>query len=206
VNLTVRPARPADADLAVAMLRASMGGLANYLFDGARRPMNEYLSGMYTLSGHRFSWSYSHVGENQGEAVGLLLCYPGRDLGRLQLAFLRRFPSRFGWADTLRLVLRSLPLLNAPEALADEYYVSNLSVRPELRRRSFGAQLMSFAEQQARKAGLSKCALAVDIANRDAIRLYERLGYTIVFTMHFKGRLAQKESGYHRMVKHLSAN
>jgi ribosomal protein S18 acetylase RimI-like enzyme len=203
VNLTIRPARPDDSDLAVAMLRSSMGGLANYLFDGARCPMDEYLSGMYQLDGHRFSWSLSFIGEARGEAVGFLLSYPGRDLNALQIQFLRRFPSRFGWRDTLRLVLRSLPLLDAPEARADEYYVSNLGVRSELRGRGYGAQLMSFAEAQARRAGLARCSLAVDLSNRDAIRLYERLGYKIVFTRQFKGKLAEKESGYHRMLKHL---
>lgn len=186
------------------MLRASMGGLANYLFDDPRRTLDEYLGRMYKKDGHRFSWSHSFIGEQDDRAVGYLLCYPGYQMNGLQTAFLRKFRSCFGWGDTLRLIVRTLPLLSAPETERDEFYISNLGVLPEFRSRTYGAQLMSFAEQQARLARLAKCSLAVDITNINAIRLYERLGYKIVFTQRFKGRLAEKESGYHRMLKPLA--
>lgn len=203
--LTIRTARPEDVNLAVPMLRASMGGLANYLFDNPRRSLDEYLFIMYQADGHRFSWRYSFVAEADGRPVGYLLSYPGRELNALQLKFLRQSPSLFGWADTLRLVGRMLPLLNAPEAESDEYYVSNVGVLPEYRGRGYGAQLMGFAEERARAERLGKCSLAVDETNAEAIRLYQKLGYKIVFTRRFKGRLAQKESGYHRMLKLLPA-
>lgn len=205
VSVLIRAARPDDVDLAVPMLRASMGGLANYLFDDPRRTLDEYLAGMYKLDGHRFSWTVSFVAEDDGKAVGYLLCYPGRDLSGLQAAFLRKFPGLFGWGDTLRLIRRALPLLNAPEAEADEFYVSNVGVLSEFRNHACGARLMAFAEARARLAQLMKCSLAVDETNTSAIRLYERLGYQIVFTRRFRGRLAEKESGYHRMVKLLAA-
>lgn len=205
VALTIRTARPEDVNLAVPMLRASMGGLANYLFDNPRRSLDEYLFIMYRSDGHRFSWRYSFVAEADGRPVGYLLSYPGRELNALQLKFLRQSPSLFGWADTLRLVGRMLPLLNAPEAESDEYYVSNVGVLPEYRSRGYGAQLMGFAEERARAERLGKCSLAVDETNAEAIRLYQKLGYEIVFTRRFKGRLAQKESGYHRMLKLLPA-
>lgn len=203
--LVIRSARPEDVDLAVPMLRASMGGLANYLFDDQRRSLDEYLFIMYRADGHRFSWRYSFVAEADGRPVGYLLSYPGRDLNELQIRFLRKSPSLFGWGDTLRMVRRMLPLLDAPEAERDEYYISNVGVLPEYRSRGYGSQLMSFAEERARAERLEKCSLAVDETNVDAIRLYQKLGYRIVFTRRFKGRLAQKESGYHRMLKLLPA-
>jgi ribosomal protein S18 acetylase RimI-like enzyme len=101
--------------------------------------------------------------------------------------------------------LRTLPLLNAPEAERDEYYISNVGVLPEYRGRGLGRQIMGFAEERARAADLGKCSLAVDETNSGAIRFYERLGYKIVFTRRFSGRLAQRESGYHRMLKLLPA-
>ncbi|HEY2979830.1 MAG TPA: GNAT family N-acetyltransferase [Anaerolineales bacterium] len=205
MSLEIRAARPDDVDVAVPMLRASMGGLANYLFDDPRRTLDEYLAGMYQAAGHRFSWTVSFVAEQEGKAVGYLLSYPGRALNGLQLAFLRKFPGLFGWGDTLRLLRRTLPLLNAPEAESDEYYVSNIGVVPQLRNLEHGTHLMAFAESRARLARLMKCSLAVDETNTDAIRLYERLGYRIVFTRRFSGQLAEKESGYHRMVKPLTA-
>ena len=205
MSLSIRAARPDDLNVAVPMLRASMGGLANYLFDDPHRTLDQYLADVYKVKGHRFSWTVSFVAEMNAEGVGYLLCYPGRELNGLQIAFLRKFPSLFGWGDTLRLIRRTWPLLNAPEADHDEFYISNVGVLPEFRGRGYGEQLMAFAEGQARAARLTKCSLAVDETNADAIRLYQRLGYQIVFTRRFKGRLAELESGYHRMVKSLPA-
>jgi ribosomal protein S18 acetylase RimI-like enzyme len=205
VSLSIRAARPDDLNVAVPMLRASMGGLANYLFDDPHRTPDQYLAVVFRVEGHRFSWTVSFVAEMNAEAVGYLLCYPGRELNGLQIAFLRKFPSLFGWGDTLRLIRRTWPLLNAPEAEQDEFYISNVGVLPEFRNLGYGAQLMAFAEGKARAARLAKCSLAVDETNTDAIRLYQRLGYQIVFTRRFKGRLAEQESGYHRMVKSLPA-
>jgi ribosomal protein S18 acetylase RimI-like enzyme len=187
------------------MLRASMGGLGNYLFQDLKRTTDEYLEGMYREKGHRFSWSVAFVGEAGAGPAGYLLSYPGRELDALQLAFLRRFWSVFGWGETWQLLSRAWPLLNAPEATRDEYYISNIGVLPEHRGRGYGTQLMEFAEVQSRQAGLTKCSLAVDLTNVDAIRLYQRLGYRVVYTRQFKGKLARQESGYHRMVKHLSS-
>lgn len=204
--LVIRSARPEDETLAVAVLRSSMGGLADYLYSGdARRSVEEYIGAMYRMGGHRFSWELSFTGEADGKPAGFLLSYPGRLLNGLQLALVSKLPALYGWAGALRVIGRLLPLVNAPEAEADEYYISNVGVLTEYQGRSYGTQLMSFAETKAREAGLSKCSLSVDEHNDGAIRLYERLGYKIVFDKHFKGEVARQESGYYRMVKELTA-
>lgn len=203
--LVIRPARPEDEELAVAVLRSSMGGLADYLYSGdPRRPVEEYIGAMYRMGGHRFSWDLSFTGEAEGKPVGFLLSYPGRRLNGLQLALIAKLPALYGWSSALHVIGRLLPLVNAPEAAADEYYISNVGVLPEYQGRSYGTQLMNFAEAQARAAGLFKCSLSVDEHNEGAVRLYQRLGYKIVFSKHFEGRVAEQESGYHRMVKELT--
>jgi ribosomal protein S18 acetylase RimI-like enzyme len=100
--------------------------------------------------------------------------------------------------------VRFLPLAGAVESKADEYYISNVGVLPEFQNLGYGAQLLAFAEQQARAAGLSKCSLTVDFQNHAALRLYERLGYKIVYSKTFTGEVARHESGYNRLVKNLN--
>ncbi|MGC8855891.1 MAG: GNAT family N-acetyltransferase [Anaerolineae bacterium] len=202
---TIRPAQRNDTDLAVAVFQSSMGGMADYLFAGLPRlSPQQALARLFQSDQHRFSWQFAHILEADGQAAGLLLSYPGRDLKRLQLALFRQLPALFGWSRTLSFLQRTLALLTAIEARADEYYISNIGILPALRGRGIGAQLMAFAEEQAHLAGLQKCSLAVDEHNTGAIRFYERLGYQIVFSHHFTGKVAQYESGYHRMVKLLS--
>ena len=55
-----------------------------------------------------------------------------------------------------------------------EYYLYFLAVMPGISR-----QLIKFAEFQARIRGLKKITLDVEVDNRRACRLYERLGYRI---------------------------
>ncbi len=205
-SLTIRPACPEDVALAVSVLRSSMGGLADYLYSGdAQLSVDDYLGKMFTLGGHRFSWDQSFVIEADGRPLGMLLSYPGRQLNHLQNVFFLRLPSLYGWMGLLRLLWRFIPLASAPETYADEYYVSNIGILPEFQNRGYGAELMAFAEQKTREAGLSKCALAVDAGNHGAIRFYERLGYKIVYSKKFTGAIASHESGYHRLVKTLTA-
>jgi ribosomal protein S18 acetylase RimI-like enzyme len=206
-QLTLRPARPADVDMAAHVLHSSMGGLAEHLYSGdARRSVDDYLARMFQLDGHRFSWDLSFITEVDGRAVGMLLSYPGRDINRLQLALILRLPKLYGWRGALRVLWRLIPLISAPETSADEYYVSNIGILPEFQSRGYGAALMAFAEQKTREAGLPKCALAVDEDNLGAIRFYERLGYKIVFSKTFEGSMARHEKGYHRLVKLLVNN
>ncbi|WP_433728526.1 GNAT family N-acetyltransferase [Actinoplanes sp. CA-051413] len=52
-----------------------------------------------------------------------------------------------------------------------------LWVKEDMRRRTIGTQLLKAAHEQLREFGHSHVALGVDVHNKDAIRLYERLGY-----------------------------
>ncbi len=203
--ITIRAAQRTDTNLAVAILQSSMGGMADYLFAGwPQLSPQQALARLFQSDRHRFSWQFAWVIEAADQPAGLLLSYPGRDLNRLQLALFQQLPALLGWSHTLSFLQRTLALLTAIEARADEYYISNIGVLPALQGHGIGAQLMAFAEEQAQRAGLKKCSLAVDEHNTNAIRFYERLGYQIVFSQRFAGKVAQYESGYHRMVKILS--
>ena len=199
--LTIRPARPEDVDVAVHVLHDSMGGLADYLYSGdSHHSVDRYLARMFQIGGHRFSWDRSFIAKADGRSVGMLLSYPGGELNKLQLAFILHLPKLYRW-NAPRVLWRAAALTTAPETAADEYYVSNIGILPEFQGRGYGAELMSFAENQARAARLPKCGLAVDESNRGAVRFYERLGYKIIFSKTFSGKMARYESGYHRMVK-----
>jgi hypothetical protein len=97
--LTIRPARPEDVDVAVPVLRDSMGGLADYLYSGdPRRSVDRYLARMFQIGGHRFSWNRSFIAEADGRSAGMLLSYPGREINALQLAFILRLPELYRWS------------------------------------------------------------------------------------------------------------
>ena len=56
--------------------------------------------------------------------------------------------------------------------------LQHLEVHPDRRRQGIGTRLVDAAEQTVRDRGDTRLALGVALDNHDAIRLYERLGYT----------------------------
>jgi ribosomal protein S18 acetylase RimI-like enzyme len=63
----------------------------------------------------------------------------------------------------------------------DAYYIGELDVDPTCRNRGIGAQLLAYAEAEARALGIARMALCAGISN-PAQHLYERAGYRIAET------------------------
>jgi GNAT superfamily N-acetyltransferase len=63
------------------------------------------------------------------------------------------------------------------EELAGVPFLYNAWVRKDSRNRGIGTQLLGAAHERLRQMGYTRLALGVDNANKDAIRLYERIGY-----------------------------
>ena len=102
-----------------------------------------------------------------------------------------------GFAKAIRFIWRTVTLPGGKEAEDDEFFVDFLGVHPSMRGRSFGSQLLAYAEGLARENGLMKCSLIVGQYNTSARRLYERTGYQVVETVTDKNEAL----GYYRMVK-----
>lgn len=197
----IRPARPADEKLAAHVLYLSMGRLADYLFEKAQHDVLEIFIRLFVMDGSRFSWTTCDVVESNGEGVGLMASFPGRELARREYAVGKGLLKICGLITIIRLAFRMLPLANSMETLVDEYYIANIGVLPEKQGLGAGTRLLAHAEEKARRAGLPKCSLVVDVENASARRLYEKVGYNTVYTHIYPGRLGDNHASYHRMVK-----
>jgi ribosomal protein S18 acetylase RimI-like enzyme len=202
-HLTIRPATPEDAELVVRLIGLSMGVLADYLFGGVRTPVDEILAGLYKFETNRYSWSRTDIAEWDGEAVGMVISYPGGE------TFSRSIATGFGlfklcnFFDVLRLAVRALSIASGIETKRDEYYIANLAVLPQYQGRGNGSALLAHVEGKARAAGLRKCSLIVDTEKPAARRLYERIGYQVVYTKTYAGEAEDAHAGYFRLVKDL---
>jgi ribosomal protein S18 acetylase RimI-like enzyme len=132
--------------------------------------------------------------------LGALVAYEGAKLDSLNLAVLPNIFPVMGLIPALRFLWRGYRLPGGIEAAQEEYYVSNLGVSSSAQGLGIGSQLLKFAEQKAMAASLKKCALLVGLYNKNALRLYQRLGYQIVETISHPNEYF----GYHRMIKQLS--
>jgi len=203
--MNIRPATPRDAPAAARLLALSMGSFGDAFF-GFGNPAHavQALEKLFTFPNHRLSYGFTWLAELEGEIAGLLLAFPGKKGTALSLGMSRPLLAVYTLWGTLRLAWQSLAMLSDKEAEADEFYISNLAVRPDLQRRGIGRALLTHAEALAHEERLEKCSLIVDLANETAIRLYERLGFRLVSTTHTPWMVKHfHTSGHQRRVKSL---
>lgn len=204
MSFTLRPAAPADAALAVALIRLSMGAEMDWLF--GQEPdltADDVMTALYLRPGNRFSWQVCQIAEVEGQLAGLLLAYPGRNLPVLEVVTAWQLLWICGLAATWRIILRQRAYGNLLEARCDEFYLSNFGVLPEFQGRGLGGWLLQQMDAQARRAGLHKCSLLVARDN-PALRLYQRHGYHIERTYTFSTPEIGHGVGFYRMVKALN--
>lgn len=200
---SLRPATPADANLAVALIRFSMGAEMDWLFgQESGLTADEVMIALYLRKGNRFSWQVCQIAELAGRPAGLLLAYPGRNLPMMKAITVWQLFRICGLAATWRIVLRQRAYGDLVEARRDEFYLSNFGVLPEFQGRGLGGWMLQQMDAQARCAGLRKCSLLVACDN-PAVRLYQRHGYYIDRAYTFSAPEIGHGVGFYRMVKTL---
>jgi ribosomal protein S18 acetylase RimI-like enzyme len=158
--IQIRPAQPADAEVAAALLYSA------YTHTQVTFPLQEEheshfverLEHFFRQDGNRFSYQNILVAEASSAVVGLVLSFGGRDEARLNAA---------------------VGIWLEQEAEDDEWYVDALAVFSEWGRRGIGTCLLQRAEQQARQHRYSKIALHVAQGNKPALDLYAQLHYVV---------------------------
>jgi len=127
-----------------------------------------------------FSFEHSYFIEVDGKNAGTILGYDGKSeteeswrTGLLMIKYMK-----MGFFTKIPSLLKALSAVGRVEN--NEYYISNLAVYPEFRGHKLGTNLLLRAEEEAKSCGAEKMALDVSVNNQGAIRLYNRLGYSIV--------------------------
>jgi ribosomal protein S18 acetylase RimI-like enzyme len=195
--LKIRAAQPADANFAASMLYLSMEHLADHLFRQDKDAIEAVIAQLFARDAGRFGYRIAFVSEFEGQQVGLLIASRGDRLDRLNLETAPHLFSVLGLKTAVGFVLRGVRLPGGKEAEDDEYFISNLGILPAMQGRSFGSQMLAFAEELTCGNNLKKCSLIVGGYNKDARRLYERIGYQVVETVNAE----KADLGYYRMVK-----
>lgn len=204
IRLT-RPARPEDAFAASELIALSMHEMGDALFglDDHSRQLR-VLARLFQRPGNRFSYSWTHLAESDGQIAGLLLAYPGTKQAQLNFGLFLRLWSIYDLAGGLRFIRRAALLAPYKEVETGELLVANLAVFSRFEGRGIARSLLRKAEELARGLGIQRMTLTVDLNNDRARRLYERQGYTLDIshrTPHLAALLHTR--GFDRLVKGL---
>ncbi len=79
----------------------------------------------------------------------------------------------------LRTANRTIAAFCCIWTVLDELHINNVAVRPDFRRRGFAATLLEHVMEEAVRQGAAKATLEVRRSNIAALRLYDRLGFTV---------------------------
>ena len=196
-SLKIRAAEASDALFAAPLICLSLHELADHLFQQNTDAIEATIAKLFVRNGGRFGYEYAFVAEHENEPVGLLIACRGKDVNRLNLETIPHLIAVLGLVKAIGFVYRAINLPGEKEAEDDEFFISNLGILPSMQGRSFGSQMLMYAEQLACENDLKKCSLIVNWNNTNARRLYERIGYQVVETVQDKNETL----GYYRMVK-----
>ena len=199
LRLTIRAAQATDASLAASMLHLSMGHLADHLFQLDGKTIEAMIVKLFARDAGRFGHKSAFIAEFENSSVGLLIASRGDKVDRLNRETIPHLIAVLGLAKALGFIHRAFILPGGREAYDDEFFISNLGILPSMQGRSFGAQMLAYAEKLACGNDLKKCSLIVGWHNTNARRLYERIGYQVVETV----QDGNEDLGYYRMVKAL---
>ena len=114
----------------------------------------------------RLSYNNIYTYEVNNKNVAILLAYNSNDVEKLDKPMIEHL-------KTKNIFLESFD----KECFEDEFYIDTVSVLEDYQGQGIAKELFAFAQQKAREQGFKKLSLLVDLENKKAKALYEKLGF-----------------------------
>jgi ribosomal protein S18 acetylase RimI-like enzyme len=181
MQVTYRPATPADADAAVPLIYSSGPAAFDFAFSvPGRATALQFLHRAFVDGAGEFGHRNHVVGVLEGRVVAAGAAWNGTSTLAFTLAAARQIFGCYGPWSGPNVIVRGLRLeavIRPPPR--DCWYVAHLGVPAELRSRGIGAALVAHLLAQGRDQGMRVAALDVAVTNPAAQRLYERFGFAV---------------------------
>ncbi|MHA6260900.1 N-acetyltransferase family protein [Sporosarcina sp. CAU 1771] len=185
MEITIRQARPSDAEKSAPLIVDAIGDIAQRM-TGETDPdqIEQGLCKLFRRDDNMHAYKFTYIAELEGEIAGIMVLYSGEEAPQLDI-------NHSAWLAERGAAVSEID----PESLPDELYINTVCIDPRFRGKGIGTQLFTFAEEVAKKSGIKKVSLNVETEKEDAIRLYTRIGYEIVSPWTIIGE------PFHHMVK-----
>lgn len=156
---------------------------------------------LWRLGSNRFSHKYAFEAQINEKTVGIITCYPVPVMNKLAWPTFKKLIKIGKWsfiAHSLLHFKEAWSMMSLNEGRKGEYHIGAIATLPESRGYGIGSKLIHFAEEQAKLNHYDRCSLTVKTHNKQALKLYERLGYKIVDS------IEKPSYSLYRMVKILT--
>lgn len=163
-EVAFRPARAADSPAITELYQMAAGGVADYIWSGLAGPGESVLdAGTQRFQRENTDFSYQHclVAERDGDVVGMIHAYPIMEVQQVP--------------DEVDPVLRPFCELESAPGL----YIARVACYAEWCGQGIGTRLLDKTRRRAMGEGLPELSLIAFAEKSEAIRLYEREGFTV---------------------------
>ncbi|MEG1287010.1 MAG: GNAT family N-acetyltransferase [Clostridium sp.] len=148
--------------------------------NGSEEEMRKRLIAMLKEKNNRFALDNIIVCRENESFVGILLSAEGKDIKRLTFkSDIKLLPLQYNLIEKVRFGLFNIMTgyLFYKECNKDEYYLSNIAIKPEFRRNGYGKLLMDFGDKTAKDKGYKKVSLNAN--NAKLVDLYKTFGFEL---------------------------
>ncbi|CEE01603.1 MULTISPECIES: GNAT family N-acetyltransferase [Bacillaceae] len=121
---------------------------------------------LFSSEGNRISYKNCLIAEDEGQIAGIVVSYPGKYAEKFDEAIKSYLLAKKGYA----------PVIDK-ETDETDYYIDTVSVHSSFRNHGIGTSLLKAAITKGKKAGYRTISLVVDVNNKQARKLYERIGF-----------------------------
>ncbi len=181
MDITIRPARPEDAELLAPLVYSSGPAAFDYVFKH-RTDVDaiEFLTRSLKTPDGEFGYDCHWAVELAGEVVGAGAGFTGEHPVGYMISALKRILGTYGLVAGSGVIVRGLrmeSMVKPPKGA--EYCVAHLGIRPDFRGKGLGDRLIRHLLDQARSRKSPVAVLDVSVENPRAQALYERLGFVV---------------------------
>jgi len=178
-SVVIRPAKPTKDEgkkFAAYMNSASEGGFR--IMFGKR--FEEIVSTIYLEPNHDLSYETALFAEVEGDIVGMASGFTAEQYRQFRKDVLNQVAGRTMLRISFIFALLSSMMRFLHTYDDDDFYVEFLAVDETCRGQGIGSTLMHAVEDRARACGATQLAIDVARRNKDAQKLYERIGFAAI--------------------------
>ncbi|GFD89293.1 hypothetical protein KUL152_15190 [Tenacibaculum sp. KUL152] len=180
MDIKIRLGVASDAAQTTPLILSAAESLLTSIFGHNQNKTAEgYLFHAWQLGGGQYGYNNHWVAETDGEVLGVITSWHSKLGAAFDRATLDSITSYFTLDEAMNVLMRNQTVaVNLTPPDNTELMLGHLSIAPAGQRKGIGTALVDAMHKRAEKLKKRKLVLDVELANVDAIRFYQHVGFS----------------------------
>jgi len=180
MDIKIRLGVASDAAQTTPLILSAAESLLTSIFGHNQNKTAEgYLFHAWQLGGGQYGYNNHWVAEKKGEVLGVITSWHSKLGAAFDRATLDSITSYFTLDEAMNVLMRNQTVaVNLTPPDNTELMLGHLAIAPAGQRKGIGTALVDAMHKRAEKLKKRKLVLDVELANVDAIRFYQHVGFS----------------------------